>query len=287
MRVSRRAIPQDERNRRRGGWLHSAGARPGPRPEEAGGDDRLPGDGHVHGPARGPAQQPARSRSTSRCSTASSSRTGRGSTAPHIIESWQWTDGKMGMAVKIRQGIKFHDGSELTAEDVAFSMNRLKEDSSIYKGDLREGQGVPGPRQGHAPARLRALRSVVPALARLPGRLRRAPGLLQVARRGRQGAEPRSSPGSRWYSARTRSSPFTPGSTLVQEASMGTGRARRRSSARCSRWSPTRPRGSPRSCRGTRTSRPRCPSRSSVGSPPSRRLEGREAASSPTWRRSS
>jgi peptide/nickel transport system substrate-binding protein len=56
----------------------------------------------------------------------------QGKYGPNIIESWQWTDGKMGMAVKIRQGIKFHDGSDLTAEDVAFSMNRLKE-ISIYK----------------------------------------------------------------------------------------------------------------------------------------------------------
>jgi peptide/nickel transport system substrate-binding protein len=51
---------------------------------------------------------------------------------PHVVESWQWTDGKMGMAIKVRQGIKFHDGSDLTAEDVAFSMNRLKA-VSIYK----------------------------------------------------------------------------------------------------------------------------------------------------------
>ena len=51
----------------------------------------------------------------------------QGKYGPHIIESWQWTDGKMGMTVKIHQGVKFHDGSELTAEDVAFSMNRLKE----------------------------------------------------------------------------------------------------------------------------------------------------------------
>jgi peptide/nickel transport system substrate-binding protein len=56
----------------------------------------------------------------------------QGKYGPHIIESWQWTDGKMGMAVKVRQGVKFHDGSDLTAEDVAFSMNRLKE-VSIYK----------------------------------------------------------------------------------------------------------------------------------------------------------
>jgi peptide/nickel transport system substrate-binding protein len=50
----------------------------------------------------------------------------------HVVESWQWTDSKMGMAIKVRQGIKFHDGSDLTAEDVAFSMERLKQ-VSIYK----------------------------------------------------------------------------------------------------------------------------------------------------------
>jgi peptide/nickel transport system substrate-binding protein len=56
----------------------------------------------------------------------------QGKYASHVIESWQWTDDKMGMAIKVRQGIKFHDGSDLSAEDVAFSMNRLKE-ISIYK----------------------------------------------------------------------------------------------------------------------------------------------------------
>jgi peptide/nickel transport system substrate-binding protein len=36
------------------------------------------------------------------------------------------------MDLKVRQGVKFHDGSDLTAEDVAFSMERLKKES-IYK----------------------------------------------------------------------------------------------------------------------------------------------------------
>jgi peptide/nickel transport system substrate-binding protein len=51
---------------------------------------------------------------------------------PHIVESWAWGPDKMTMDLKIRQGVKFHDGSDLTAEDVAFSMERLKE-VSIYK----------------------------------------------------------------------------------------------------------------------------------------------------------
>jgi peptide/nickel transport system substrate-binding protein len=60
---------------------------------------------------------------------------------PHIVEAWQWSGpDKMAMDLKIRQGVKFHDGSDLTAEDVAFSMERMKKES-IYKatyGKVRE-----------------------------------------------------------------------------------------------------------------------------------------------------
>src|SRR5262249_48965528 len=52
---------------------------------------------------------------------------------PGIVESWQWSGAdKMGMGLKVRQGGKFHDGSDLTAEDVAFSMERMRKES-IYK----------------------------------------------------------------------------------------------------------------------------------------------------------
>ena len=51
---------------------------------------------------------------------------------PHVVEEWKWGPDKMTMDLRIRQGVKFHDGSELTAEDVAFSMERIKE-VSIYK----------------------------------------------------------------------------------------------------------------------------------------------------------
>jgi peptide/nickel transport system substrate-binding protein len=61
----------------------------------------------------------------------------------HIVEAWQWAaPDKMSMDLKIRQGVKFHDGSDLTAEDVAFSMERMKK-ASIYKatyGRVREYQ---------------------------------------------------------------------------------------------------------------------------------------------------
>jgi peptide/nickel transport system substrate-binding protein len=61
----------------------------------------------------------------------------------HVVETWQWSGpDKMGLDLKIRQGVKFHDGSDLTAEDVAFSMDRMKKES-IYKatyGKVKEFQ---------------------------------------------------------------------------------------------------------------------------------------------------
>lgn len=45
---------------------------------------------------------------------------------PHLVEAWQWTGDKTGMDLRVRQGVKFHDGSDLTAEDVAFSLDRMR-----------------------------------------------------------------------------------------------------------------------------------------------------------------
>ena len=107
----------------------------------------------------------------------------QGKYGPNVIESWQWTDGKMGMAVKVHQGIKFHDGSDLTAEDVAFSMNRLKE-ISIYKATYARVKEY----QVRDKATMQLVSSastLVPALARLPGRLRDPEGVLPVPRAGR------------------------------------------------------------------------------------------------------
>jgi peptide/nickel transport system substrate-binding protein len=48
-----------------------------------------------------------------------------GAPQPHVAESWETSpDGKI-WTFLLRSGIKFHDGTELTAEDVAFSMDRL------------------------------------------------------------------------------------------------------------------------------------------------------------------
>lgn len=44
---------------------------------------------------------------------------------PHVAESWEISEDYLTYTFHIRKGIKFHDGSELTAEDVAFSMDRM------------------------------------------------------------------------------------------------------------------------------------------------------------------
>ena len=49
----------------------------------------------------------------------------KGTSQPHVAESWEVSADGLVWTVHLRQGIKFHDGTELTAEDVKFSMDRL------------------------------------------------------------------------------------------------------------------------------------------------------------------
>lgn len=48
-----------------------------------------------------------------------------GSIKPHLAESWTMSDDGMKYTFKIKEGVKFHSGNDLTAEDVAFSFNRM------------------------------------------------------------------------------------------------------------------------------------------------------------------
>jgi peptide/nickel transport system substrate-binding protein len=50
-----------------------------------------------------------------------------GGVDPHLAESWETSADGLTWTFHLKQGVKFHNGSELTASDVAFSMNRLLE----------------------------------------------------------------------------------------------------------------------------------------------------------------
>jgi len=45
----------------------------------------------------------------------------------HLAESWQVSGDGLTWTFVLKKGVKFHNGSELTASDVAFSMNRILE----------------------------------------------------------------------------------------------------------------------------------------------------------------
>lgn len=46
---------------------------------------------------------------------------------PYIAETWQVSSDGLTWTIKLRKGIRFHDGSPLTAEDVAFTLNSVKD----------------------------------------------------------------------------------------------------------------------------------------------------------------
>jgi peptide/nickel transport system substrate-binding protein len=50
-----------------------------------------------------------------------------GGVDPHVAESWDVSDDGLTWTFHLKEGVKFHNGSELTASDVAFSMNRMLE----------------------------------------------------------------------------------------------------------------------------------------------------------------
>ena len=53
---------------------------------------------------------------------------------PGLAESWAISDDGLEYVFNLRKGVKFHDGTDFTADDVVFSLERqLKEDHPYYK----------------------------------------------------------------------------------------------------------------------------------------------------------
>lgn len=55
---------------------------------------------------------------------------------PNIAESWEWDEEALKYTFHIKQGIKFHDGSELTANDIAFTFDLIKNEYADYQATV-------------------------------------------------------------------------------------------------------------------------------------------------------
>lgn len=53
-----------------------------------------------------------------------------GELIPWLAESWEYQD-DLTLVLHIRQGVKFHNGDELKASDVLFSLKRMREDNTV------------------------------------------------------------------------------------------------------------------------------------------------------------
>lgn len=58
---------------------------------------------------------------------------------PMLAESWEISDDGLTYTFNLREGIKFHNGEEMTAEDVVASMNRWLEKSATAQSLIGEG----------------------------------------------------------------------------------------------------------------------------------------------------
>ena len=61
---------------------------------------------------------------------------------PDLATSWEISDDGTVYTFKIRQGVMFHHGREMTVEDVKFSIDRLRSDESIHAASFNEVESV-------------------------------------------------------------------------------------------------------------------------------------------------
>ena len=61
---------------------------------------------------------------------------------PGLLESWKWGDDKRTLELTLRDGLKFSDGHQLTADDILFTMRALYDErtqSPIYRDQMMVG----------------------------------------------------------------------------------------------------------------------------------------------------
>src|SRR5687767_8355014 len=58
------------------------------------------------------------------------SRDGKGNLVPMLAEKWQVSDGGKTWKFHLRKGVRFHNGTELTAEDVRYTLQTIAKEGS-------------------------------------------------------------------------------------------------------------------------------------------------------------
>lgn len=93
----------------------------------------------------------------------------KGGVDPWLAESWEVSEDGLTYTFKLRQGVKFHDGSPLTAGDVVFSYDRLKTIGEGYAYLVTAGvESVEAPDDSTVVFKLSASTGLfLPALVRL------------------------------------------------------------------------------------------------------------------------
>jgi len=61
---------------------------------------------------------------------------------PNLAESWDIQNDGATIVFKLRKGVKFHNGRELVADDVKYSMERLQDQKSVFARDYAAIQSV-------------------------------------------------------------------------------------------------------------------------------------------------
>lgn len=61
----------------------------------------------------------------------------KGELAPNLAEKWTILDNGLRLRFKLREGAKFQDGTEVTAEDVKWSFDRVVRTTSVRSGEIK------------------------------------------------------------------------------------------------------------------------------------------------------